>query len=933
MLKQIIKIKGAKTHNLKNINVNVPKNKLVAITGVSGSGKSSFAFDTLYAEGQRRYIESFSSYVRQFLFKMNKPPVDKIDGLPPAIAINQQTAARNPRSTVGTITETYDWLRILFSRIGKPHCPKCKKPLLKYSLNQIVKKVLSFSRDSRVFVLAPIYSSKKDNNIKKTKQARKKLNKLKKQGFTKVKIAKKIYKITKALDLDFNKLNSFNIEVVIDKFRMQKRDLEQPRILDSIETALRIGENTVNIRVCTDKNYKDLSFTNKLTCPKCGQSFSDIEPRLFSFNNPYGACTKCTGLGVKLEVDPDLVIPNSDLSLAEGAIRPLSTILCKPSQDRQELEKLAKKYKFSLNKPIKKLSKQIIDFILYGKDNFKGVISILEEKYKKTQAEYSRKEIEKYMVRKTCPACKGKRLKPEALAVTIADKNIDQVTNKNIKSCQNWLENLLKERKLSKEDVKIGKLIIKEIIKRLQFLINVNLEYLSLFRSAPSISTGEAQRIRLAVQIGSKLTGILYVLDEPSIGLHPRDQKRLIGALKDLRNLNNTVLVVEHDKQTIKAADWVIDIGPGAGKHGGKIIFQGTPKSLFKSNTLTGKYLSNRLRIDVKNKSKNSKFLKIIGAREHNLKNINVKIPLGVFTCITGVSGSGKSTLINDTLARILAKKLYNSLKTPGSYEKVEGLEYLDKSIIVDQSPIGRTPRSNTATYTNIFEHIRKIFANTKQARARGYGAGRFSFNVKGGRCEECQGAGLKKIEMYYLPDHYIKCPECQGKRYNSNVLEIKYRGMDIYEVLNMTVEEALKFFEDVPIIKEKLSVLKKIGLGYIKLGQPAPSLSGGEAQRIKLATELSRKAIGKTIYILDEPTTGLHPDDIKNLLKILNKLIEKGNTVLVIEHNLDIIRNADWIIDLGPEGGDRGGSIVAEGIPEDIAKIDKSYTGHWLKK
>jgi len=903
-------VKGARVHNLKNINVEIPKNKLVVVTGVSGSGKSSLAFDTLCAEGQRRYIESFSSYAQQFLDKMDKPDVDKIEGLPPAIAITGQSAIRNPRSTVGTMTEIYDLLRLLFARIGKPHCPKCGKLLACQSLNQIVNQIQKFPQAKKIVILAPQQG-----------EPQKILKNLEEKGFIRARIDGKIYKIEDGLTgaqlLGGRTPNK--IEVVIDEFILNKKTLDRVRIIDSVETALKTGNGIAIIN--------NSIFSNKFICQKCGVVFPDIEPRLFSFNSPQGACPDCTGLGVKLEADPALVIPNLKLSLAEGAIR--------PNFRWQALEKLAKKYNFSLNEPVGNLSKKAFDSILYGDEEYEGVLAELNQHYKETDSEHRRSEIEKYMVVKTCPTCQGKRLKPEALAVKVAEKNIDQIVNMSIEDCRSFFNQILAH--------KIAGAVIEEIIRRLQLLIEVNLEYLNLGRDAPSLSVGEFQRIRLASQIGSKLSGVLYVLDEPSIGLHPRDQQRLIKALKNLRDIGNTVLVVEHDEQTIKSADWVIDIGPGAGKHGGEIIFQGTPKELLKAKTLTGDYLSGRKKIDHKPKTKDqtgisahkpkTNYLTIKGAKEHNLKNIDVKIPLSAFVCVTGVSGSGKSTLMNDILARALTKRFYQTRSEPGAYKEINGLENLNKVVVVDQSPIGRTPRSNPATYSGVFSYIRNLFAEVKQAKARGYKAGHFSFNVKGGRCEECQGAGFKKIEMYYLPDRYIKCPECKGKRYNPEILEVKYREVSIFEVLEMTIEEALHFFKDISVLKEKLSVLNEVGLGYVKMGQPAPSLSGGEAQRVKLASELSRKSTGKTIYILDEPTTGLHPADIKNLLNVLKKLVDKGNTVLVIEHNLDIIKNADWIIDLGPEGGDQGGYLVAEGTPQEVSKIKKSYTGQWLKK
>jgi excinuclease ABC subunit A len=914
---QNIIVKGARMHNLKNIDIEIPRNKLVVVTGVSGSGKSSLAFDTLYAEGQRRYIESFSSYAQQFLGIMDKPDVDKIEGLPPAISIEGQSVIRNPRSTVGTMTEIYDLLRLLFSRIGKPHCPKCQKLVSRQSISKIAGQILRFPSDTEVLILAP--QKGKSYEI---------LKNLQEKGFVRARINGKIYKIEEVIKSQLNgKLNS--IEALVDKFVVDKKDLDRGRVIDSVETALKLGNGIIIVN--------DSKFSDKFICQRCEIILPEIEPRLFSFNSPQGACPKCTGLGIKLEVDPALVIPNPKLSLAEGVIRPWAMTpyrMGKQNPQWQALEKLAQKYNFSLDAAVKDLPKNVLDIILYGEGDYEGVIPNLERRYKETDSEHARTEIENYMIVKTCPTCQGKRLNAEALAITVAEKNIDEIVNMNIENCKKFFEKILAGRKLIKEEDRIAEPIVKEIIKNLNFLTDVSLGYLTLFRDAPSLSAGEAQRVKLANQIGSKLTGVLYVLDEPSIGLHPRDQERLIKSLKNLRDIGNTVLVVEHDEQTITAADWIIDIGPGAGEHGGRVIFEGTPKGLLKSKTPTGEYLSGQKKIGFRAQQfKTKNYLSIKGATEHNLKNIDVKIPLGIFTCITGVSGSGKSTLMNDILANALARKFYRTRIEPGACKEIRGLENLNKVVIVDQSPIGRTPRSNPATYTGIFTPIRDLFVETKPAKSRGYGAGHFSFNVKGGRCEECQGAGLKKIEMYFLPDNYVKCPECQGRRYNKEILEIKYRGVDISEVLEMSIEEALTFFKGIPALRDKLSILNDVGLGYMKLGQPAPSLSGGEAQRVKLATELSRKSTGKTIYILDEPTTGLHPADIKNLLNVLKKLVDKGNTILVVEHNLDIIKNADWIIDLGPEGGDKGGYIVAEGTPDQIMKAKSSYTGQWLKK
>jgi excinuclease ABC subunit A len=938
MPENFIKIRGARVHNLKNINLDIPKNKLVVITGISGSGKSSLAFDTLYAEGQRRYVESLSAYARQFLGVMQKPDVDKIEGISPAISIDQRKAAKNPRSTVGTITEIYDYLRLLFARIGVPHCPKCGREISRQTIDQITEQVLKLPKKTEVTILGPVIRGKKGEH-------RGVLEEIQRSGFVRVRIDGIIYSIDEALEKTLARYKKHNIEVVVDKLVIDK-DLDKSRLVDSLETALRLGKGVVIVNLKA-KNQKpnDLIFSEHFACEKCQISLPELEPRLFSFNSPYGACPSCQGLGEKLEVDPKLVIPNQNLSIAEGAIFPWAHASHKVGRQGffwWQLEKLAEKENIDLYCPVKNLSKEKINLILYGSEIFEGVIPWLERRYHETESEATREEIEKYMVEKKCEKCKGKRLKPEALAVKVAGKSIDQIVETPISDLKKFFENLLdpKLKILTPQELKIAHLILKEIVKRLQFLIDVGLNYLTLDRKAETLSAGEEQRIRLATQLGSQLTGVLYILDEPSIGLHPRDQGRLIETLKKLRDLGNTIVVVEHDPQTILAADWVIDIGPGAGKHGGKIVFQGTPKELMKAHTLTGDYLSGRKRVEISNlKSQNSKpnlksqILVIKGAKEHNLKNIDVKIPLGKFVCITGVSGSGKSTLMNDILARALMKKFYKSKEEPGKHQAILGTENLDKVVLVDQSPIGRTPRSNPATYTGVFSYIRNLFSQTKEAKIRGYKPGRFSFNVKGGRCEVCQGQGQIKIEMYFLPDIYVECQECKGKRFNKETLSIEYKGKNIAEVLEMTVEEALNFFKNIPGLYQKLKTLNDVGLNYIELGQPAPSLSGGEAQRVKLAAELSKKATGKTLYILDEPTTGLHPDDIKKLIFVLKRLVEKGNTVLTIEHNLDFIKNADWIIDLGPEGGEEGGYIVAEGKPSEIAKNRKSFTGKYLRE
>jgi len=928
-----IKIRGAKVHNLKNINLDIPKEKLVVITGISGSGKSSLAFDTLYAEGQRRYVESLSAYARQFLGVMQKPDVEKIEGISPAISIDQRKVSHNPRSTVGTITEIYDYLRLLFSKIGRPHCPKCKKPIFRQTIDQIVEQILKLPRNSEILILGPVIRGKKGEH-------RGILEEIKKEGFVRVRIDGIIYRTEEAEMKTLDRNKKHNIEVIVDRLVIDK-DLEKARLVDSLEIASKMGRGVVMVNV-KNKKEEDLLFSEHFACEKCGISLPELEPRLFSFNSPYGACPECMGLGEKLEIDPNLVIPNKNLTIAEGAIVPWMRASHKVGRQGYfwwQLSELSERYNFSLHEPVRNLPKEIIRIILYGDGrSFEGVIPNLERKYHETDSDWTRQEIEQYMLVKECPRCHGKRLKPEVLAVKIRGKSIDDIVNLQIDKAKLFFENFSK--KMTKQEQKIGQIIIKEIIDRLQFLIDVGLDYLTLNRKASTLSGGEEQRIRLATQIGSKLTGVLYILDEPSIGLHARDQKRLIATLKRLRDFKNSVVVVEHDKQTILSADWVVDIGPGAGKHGGRVVFQGTPKQLLKAKTLTGQYLSGKKRIVVQEDKKRvfsgfsekQKYLVIKGAREHNLKNIDVKIPLGRFVCVTGVSGSGKSSLVNDILAKALFKKFYRAKEKPGKHKTIQGIEHLNKVVLIDQSPIGRTPRSNPATYTGAFNYIRELFAKTREAKIRGYGPGRFSFNVKGGRCEACEGQGEIKVEMYFLPDLYVECTECKGRRYNKETLEITYKGKNISEVLEMTVEEAMSFFKNIPGLYQKLKTLNDVGLSYVELGQPAPFLSGGEAQRIKLATELSRKETGKTLYILDEPTTGLHPDDIIKLIKVLKELVSKGNTVLVTEHNLDVIANSDWIIDLGPEGGEKGGEIVAEGRPADICKNKKSYTGKFLK-
>jgi len=989
MAKDYIKIRGARVHNLKNINVDIPKNKLVVITGISGSGKSSLAFDTLYGEGQRRYVESLSAYARQFLGVMDKPDVDSIEGISPAISIDQRKASHNPRSTVGTITEIYDYLRLLFARIGKPHCPKCGKEVSRQTIDQITEQVLKLGEENKsssspfaaarvpkekeIIILGPVIRGKKGEHQGV-------LEEVQRAGFVRVRIDGIIYRVEELLERALDRKKKHNIEVVVDRLFLDK-DLDKSRLVDSLETALKLGKGIVIVTKSLSqqvikplrkklnhlpelqmKGRNDLIFSEHFGCEECGVSLPELEPRLFSFNSPFGACSGCQGLGEKLEVSPSLVIPNPNLTIQEGAIFPWAHASHKIGRQGYfwwQLQELAEKYRFSLHEPVKNLPKKILDIILSGSGSravakgFEGVIPSLERRYHETDSDYTRKEIEQYMIEKECEQCQGKRLKPEVLAVTVARKSIDQIVEMNITGVKKFFEELIAKparnnapnphKTLNENELKIALPIIKGIINRLQFLIDVGLNYLTLDRKAETLAGGEEQRIRLATQIGSKLTGVLYILDEPSVGLHARDQGRLIETLKKLRDLGNTVIVVEHSKHAIKAADWIIDIGPGAGKHGGRIIFQGTPRELLKSHTLTGDYLAGKKKVEIE-KSKESvevrlqqqlqqqRYLTIKGAKEHNLKDIDVKIPLAKFVCITGVSGSGKSSLMNDILAKALMRKFYKSKEEPGKHEAILGWENLNKVVLVDQSPIGRTHRSNPVTYTGAFTYIRDLFSKTKEARIRGYLPGRFSFNVKGGRCEACEGQGVKKIEMYFLPDVYVQCSECKGKRFNQETLAVEYRGKNIAQVLEMTVEEALEFFKNIPGLYEKLKTLNDVGLGYIQLGQPAPSLSGGEAQRVKLATELSKKATGKTLYILDEPTTGLHPDDIKKLLYVLRELVNRSNTVICIEHELDVIKNTDYVIDLGPEGGDEGGYIVAEGTPIEIAKNKKSYTGQYLK-
>lgn len=953
-------VKGARIHNLKNINVEIPRNKLTVITGLSGSGKSSLAFDTIYAEGQRRYVESLSTYARQFLQLMEKPDVDSIEGLSPAISIDQKTASRNPRSTVGTVTEVYDYLRLLFAKIGQPHCPNCKKIISRQSISQIIEKVVDMPIGKKIMILAPVVRDRKGSHLKI-------FEKIKKEGFVRVRVNEEIISILNVPELDENKKH--NIEIVVDRLvvkdlkrNIQKLssgdEIEMPnpdrtRLADSIETALKHGEG---IMMIFDMDTgKDEIFSEHFACIKCGVNIAEISPRSFSFNNPHGACPTCHGLGTKLEIDPKMVIPNDNLTLAEGAIMPWSTTTSHLNWYNRILETVASAHKFSMNVPVKKLDEEAINIILYGTSDkkysvsvgdtgskhgfhgdyvttFEGIIPNLERRYMETDSDYIRKKIEKFMRILKCPACDGNRLRPEALAVKIHDKSIIEVTKLSAKNTVEFFQQL----HLSEMEEKIARLILKEILNRLRFLEDVGLSYLTLDRAANTLSGGEAQRIRLATQIGSRLSGVVYVLDEPSIGLHQNDNRKLINTLYSLRDLGNTVIVVEHDIDTMNASDYILDIGPGAGKDGGQVIGAGHPKEIMNNpDSVTGQYLSGKKAIPIPtNRRKgNGKELKIINATEHNLKNIDVKMPLGVFIGITGVSGSGKSTLINDILVKEVSSVIYGTKNIPGKHGGIKGIENLDKIINIDQSPIGRTPRSNPATYTGVFTDMRDLFAATPEAKLRGYKAGRFSFNVKGGRCEACAGDGIKKIEMHFLPDIYVTCEICKGKRYNTEALEITYRGKNIADVLDMTVAEALEFFQAIPNIKIKLETLHEVGLSYIHLGQSATTLSGGEAQRIKLATELSRRSTGQTLYVLDEPTTGLHFDDVRKLLDVLQKLVDKGNTVITIEHNLDVIKSVDYVIDLGPEGGEHGGEIVATGTPENITKEQKSYTGKWLKK
>ena len=932
-------IKGAKEHNLKDINIEIPRDKLVVITGLSGSGKSSLAFDTLYAEGQRRYVESLSSYARQFLGLMEKPDVESIEGLSPAISIDQKTTSRNPRSTVGTVTEIYDYIRLLYARIGVPDCPNCGKKIERQTIDQIIDSVMSLEEGTRIQVLAPVVRGKKGEYTKL-------LQDFQKEGFVRVRVDGEVYELTDDIEIDRKKKH--NIELVVD--RLVVKEEIRTRLTESVETALKYANNLVVIDIPGDK---EILYSQNYACPDCNISIEELTPRMFSFNNPFGACPTCTGIGYLMKMDEDLIVPDKNKTLYDG-IKAFgaSTMKKGDTMAKMYFESIAKHYGVEIKDvPIKKLPRWFLEKILYGTGDeaidfeytsyagtrkftspFEGVLPTLDRRYNETKSQGMRDFYEMYMSESACQTCHGARLKKESLSVKVGDKNINELTDMSIDKIKDFLNTL----QLNNKDKMIADQILKELNKRLQFLLDVGLEYLTLSRSAGSLSGGEAQRIRLATQIGSGLTGVLYILDEPSIGLHQRDNEKLLATLRKLRDLGNTVLVVEHDEDTMYAADQIIDIGPGAGVHGGKVIAQGTAEEIkLVPESITGQYLSGKKQILVpkKRRKSNGKAIEVKGATEHNLKNINVKFPLGQFICVTGVSGSGKSTLVNEILYKTVAKEIYGSNEKPGKCKEIKGLENVDKIINIDQSPIGRTPRSNPATYTGVFDVIRDIFAATQEAKMRGYDKGRFSFNVAGGRCEACSGDGVLKIEMHFLPDIYVPCEVCKGKRYNRETLEVKYKGKTISDVLDMTVEEALKFFENIPKIKSKIQTLYDVGLGYIKLGQPSTTLSGGEAQRVKLATELSKKATGKTLYILDEPTTGLHIADVHKLVDILQRLVDTGNSIIVIEHNLDLIKTADYIIDLGPEGGEKGGQIIAVGTPEQITRNDQSYTGKFLKK
>ena len=937
-VKQFIKIRGAKEHNLKNISLDIPRDELVVLTGLSGSGKSSLAFDTIYAEGQRRYMESLSSYARQFLGQMEKPDVESIEGLSPAISIDQKSTNRNPRSTVGTVTEIYDYFRLLYARIGIPHCPKCGREIRKQSVDQMADQIMQLPERTKIQLLAPVVRGRKGEHVKLFEQARK-------SGYVRVRVDGNLYELSEDIPLDKNKKH--NIEIIVD--RLVVKDGIRQRLTDSLENVMALADGLVIVDVI---GGEPMTFSQSFSCPDCGISVEEIEPRSFSFNNPFGACPDCFGLGYKMEFDEDLMIPDKSLSIAGGAVAVLGWQSCtdKGSFTYAILDAMSKAYHFSLDTPYQELPEEIRRVFLYGTDGkvlkvhykgqrgegvydvpFEGLIENVNRRYRETGSDIMKQEYETFMRITPCKACKGQRLKKSALAVTVCDKNIYEVTSLSIARLQAFLQ----EMQLTKQQELIGHQVLKEIRARVGFLMDVGLDYLSLSRATGTLSGGEAQRIRLATQIGSGLVGVAYILDEPSIGLHQRDNDKLLNTLKHLRDLGNSVLVVEHDEDTMRAADYIVDIGPGAGEHGGQVVAAGTAEDIMKNeNSITGAYLSGRMKIPVpKTRRTPTGWLTVKGAQENNLKNIDVDFPLGVLTCVTGVSGSGKSSLVNEILYKRLAKELNRARTIPGKHADIVGMEQLDKVIAIDQSPIGRTPRSNPATYTGVFDQIRDLFAATADARARGYKKGRFSFNVKGGRCEACSGDGIIKIEMHFLPDVYVPCEVCQGKRYNRETLEVKYKGKSIYDVLNMTVEEAMHFFEPVPSIRRKIETLYDVGLSYIRLGQPSTELSGGEAQRIKLATELSRRSTGRTIYILDEPTTGLHFADVHKLVEILHRLAEGGNTVVVIEHNLDVIKTADYLIDIGPEGGDRGGTVIARGTPEEVAAAPMSYTGQYVKK
>lgn len=936
--RKYIKIKGAREHNLKGIDIDIPRNELVVLTGLSGSGKSSLAFDTIYAEGQRRYMESLSSYARQFLGQMEKPDVDKIEGLPPAISIDQKSTNRNPRSTVGTVTEIYDYFRLLYARIGIPHCPKCGREIKKQTVDQMADQILSLPERTKIQLLAPVVRGRKGEHQKLFEKA-------KKSGYVRVRVDGNIYELTEEIKLEKNKKH--NIEIVVDRLAV-KEGIEK-RLTDSIENVLDLADGLLMVEVIGGET---MNFSQSFACPDCEISVDEIEPRSFSFNNPFGACPVCYGLGYKMEFDEDLMIPDKSLSIAEGAIQVMGWQSCTDpsSYTYATLKALSREYGFDLNTPYQDLEEEVRHILIHGTNGrqvkvyykgqrgegvydvaFEGLIRNVQRRYRETGSDLMKQEYEQFMRITPCQECKGQRLKKTSLAVTVSDKNIFEITNLSIKNLQKFLQ----EMELSQQQKMIGRQILKEIASRVGFLVDVGLDYLSLSRATGTLSGGEAQRIRLATQIGSGLVGVAYILDEPSIGLHQRDNDKLLATLKNLRDLGNTLIVVEHDEDTMLAADYIVDIGPKAGEYGGTVVAAGTAEEIMQNpDSITGAYLSGRMQIPVpKARKKPTGFLKVIGAEENNLKKINVDIPLGVMTCVTGVSGSGKSSLTNEVLYKTLQLKLNHARTIPGKHKEIKGMEQLDKVIDIDQSPIGRTPRSNPATYTGVFDMIRDLFAATPDAKAKGYKKGRFSFNVKGGRCEACSGDGILKIEMHFLPDVYVPCEVCQGKRYNRETLEVKYKGKSIYDVLNMTVEEALEFFKHVPSIHRKIQTLYDVGLSYIRLGQPSTELSGGEAQRIKLATELSKRSTGKTIYILDEPTTGLHFADVHKLIEILHKLSEGGNTVIVIEHNLDVIKTADYIIDMGPEGGEGGGKVVACGTPEEIAGIKASYTGQYIKK